>query len=440
MGKSVIIIGGGLAGLATAVFLCDKGYDISIYESTPKWGGRTYSFYDKEKTIYLDNGQHILAGWYENSFEYLKKIGTFNRLKIKNHLNLHFCTNEKKLYEFRCRSLPGLYSLLWGVFTFKGFNLNDKLKFLKVRGIVNNKFSDDYLKKINADKLLNEIEQTENLRKYFWNPLIIASFNTLPEYVNAELLVKLIKKGTEKKKNMSIILSDAYLNDLFIDNTIRILKEKEVKMHLSLGVKSIEIVGDKVSNIILSNGDSVKGDYYIATVPNYSFEKLFEKENYSRYFCNTEKLKSSTIISVHLFLKEDFKTNAENEMIGLVDTTVQWVFVKNKKHLCMVISAADFIGDNLTEKGNDEIVYICFNDLKSNLNGFDEKNVLDFRVIKERRATILPEVGSDNFRMKQKSNLENLFVGGDWTDTGYPSTIEGAIKSAKICSDYILRN
>lgn len=441
MGKSVIIIGGGLAGLASAVFLCNKGFDVSIYESSPKWGGRTYSYYDNEKGIYIDNGQHILAGWYENTLKYLKIIDTYNKLKFNKRLTLDFYNKEKRLYKFKCGNFPGIYSLIWGIFSFDGFNFIDKMKFLKVRNIIKEKyFSDNYLKKNNSEKLLNDLEQTVNLKKYFWYPLIFASFNTLPEKVSADLFVKLIKKGTEFRKNMSIILSDSNLNDLFINDAINYLSSNSVKMNLYSTVKKIKIENNVVNNIEMDDGKTSKSDYYISTVPNYSFKKLFENDKISQYICNVEELKSSTIISVHLFFKEDLILDTGNGMIGLVDTVVQWIFVKNKKHLCLVISGADFIENNLTEKGNDEIIRICLNDMKSCLNGFDEKNVLDYKIIKEKRATFIPEVGSEQFRIKQKCDIDNLYIGGDWTDTEYPATIEGAIKSAKICADLILNN
>jgi hydroxysqualene dehydroxylase len=438
MGKSVIIIGGGLAGLASAVFLSDKGFDISVFESSPKWGGRTYSYYDYEKEIFIDNGQHILAGWYENTFDYLRKIGTYGKLKLNDKLNLDFFDKNKCHYKFRCGGLPGVYSLLWGIFKFKGFDFNDKLKFLKVRKIISNKhFTDEFLKKNNTENILYELEQTENLKKYFWNPLILATFNTVPENVSADLFVKFIKKGTEFKKNMSIILSDVNLNDLFVNKAIGNLNNKSVKMNLNNGVNMINIENNCVSGVEFEDGKKRVADFYICTVPYFSVEKLFEKNEISQYICNTGNLKSSTIISVHLFLKEDFEFNCENEMLGLVDTVVQWVFVKNKRYLCLVISGADFINGNLTEKDSKEIFEMCLDDLKKCLNGFDEKNVIDFKVIKEKRATFIPEVGSENFRIKQKSNIENLYFGGDWTDTEYPATIEGAIKSAKICADLI---
>jgi len=237
---------------------------------------------------------------------------------------------------------------------------------------------------------------------------------------------------------MSIILSEHNLNGLFINNAVDYLKSKSVSLNLGLKGKKINISENSISGVELGNGENISADYYISAVPYYAFDGLFEKEIQKKYFSGIFNLKSSTIISVHLFFNKEI--DVCNEMIGLIDTTVQWVFAKNKKHLCLVISSADFIDNNLTKKNNDEIIRICIGDLKKCLKNFDEKNVVDYKVIKEKRATFLPEVGSEKYRLKQKSNIKNLFIAGDWTDTGYPATIEGAIKSARICADLISKN
>lgn len=440
MGKSVIIIGGGIAGLASAVFLSRNGFDAKIFESAPKWGGRTYSYYDIGKKKYIDNGQHILAGWYYNTFEYLKIIGTYEKLILNDTLELTFSNPQKEIHNFKCGKLPGVYGLLTGIFRFNAFNLGDKLKFLKIRKVLNEKkYKEDYLISVNAETLLNELEQTDNLKKYFWYPLILASFNTVPENVCADLFVKLLKKGTELKKNMSIILSDVNLNELFINRAVEYLFNNNVGMFLSSSVKKINIEGNIVKSIETENGNTVYSDYYICTVPFYNYEKLFEKNIFSQYFCNTGKLKSSSIVSVHLFLDRDLNFPFKVKMLGLIDSVAQWIFVKDKKHLCIVISASDYIENNLTEKNSEEIFKICLKDLSKCLDKFDSKNVIDYKVVKEKRATFLPEVGSEKFRLNQETNIDNLFIGGDWTCTGYPATIEGAIKSAKICSDLMMK-
>jgi zeta-carotene desaturase len=439
MSKSVIIIGGGMAGLASAVFLCKEGYDVKLFESAPKFGGRTYSFYDKDKDIYVDNGQHILAGLYENTFEYLKLIGTYDSLIFPGSLRLYFCDKSKNSFDLKCGSLPGVLGLITGIFKFKKFNFNDKIKFLNVRKLLKDKFSGEDVLKMNAEELLDKIQQTKNLKMYFWYPLIYAAFNTTAQNVSADLFLKLVKKGTELKKNMSIILSAKNLNELFIDGAVSYLKNKSADIYLSSGIKKINLDADCVGSVETEDGKILNADYYICAVPNYSIKKLFANEDYSKYFCDVEKLKLSSIVSVHLFFKDDLKLDTDNKMIGFTDSVIQWAFIRSSKHICIVISGADYIDGNLTEKDNDEIYRICVNDLKSCLNGFDEDNILDYKVIKEKRATFLPETGSEKYRLNQKSEIKNLYIAGDWTDTGFPSTIEGAVKSAKICSELILK-
>jgi hydroxysqualene dehydroxylase len=441
MTKSIIIIGGGIAGLASAVLLSKRGFNINIYESSPKWGGRTYSYFDSERNVFLDNGQHILAGWYENTFEYLKIIGTYGKLKMKENLSLAYYDKEKRRYELKCSNLPGVYSLLSGIFKFKGFNFNDKKNFLKIKRLFNKrKYSDNYLKKVNVAELLVQLEQTNNLKKYFWHPLIFAAFNTVPENVSADLFVKLIKKGTEFRKNMSIILCNCNLNELFINGAVEYLEKNSILLNKNMGVRKINIIDNNIQNVEINSGEKVSADYYISAVPYFSFENIIKKKDYSKYFYNIDKLKSSTIISVHLFFEKELELNTYDEMIGLIDTVVQWVFIKNKKHICLVISGADFIENNITEKSNEEIFKICINNLKFCLEGFNEKNIIGYKIIKEKRATFIPDVKSEDFRIEQKSDIRNLFIAGDWTNTGYPATIEGAIKSAKICTDLINNN
>lgn len=439
MNKSVIIIGGGLAGLASAVFLSKEGFNVNLFESLPKLGGRTYSYYDKAQQRFIDNGQHILAGWYEYTFEYLKLIGTYDYLHQPERMKLIYFNKEKSLLKFENGSLPGFYGLLSGIFKFKGFNLKDKISFLNIRKVLNGKkISEENINGLGAEELLNQLNQTDNLKSFFWNPLIYAAFNTVPENVSADLFIKLLKKGTKLRKNMSLILTERNLNEIFIDKAIEYLNKNSANVYLNTGVKKINIEGNNVINIETNDGKTFNADFYIAAVPNYSIKKLFVNEEDSNYFSEAEKLKSSAIISVHLFFKDSLNLNVKEKMFGLVDSVVQWVFIKDDKHICLVISGSDFLSGNLTERENNEIYNLCVKDLKNTLNGFDENNIKGFKIIKEKKATFLPEPGSEKFRFKQKTKFNNLFVAGDWTDTGYPSMIEGAIKSARICKDLIL--
>lgn len=438
MSKSVVILGGGIAGLSAGVFLSDKGYNVSIYESSPKWGGRAYSFFDKDMNELLDNGRHVLAGFYENTFEFMKKIGTYDKLLLKNKLELVLCEKNDKYYRLAGTTLPGVWSLLSGIFRFKGFSFDDKLKFLNLRKLnLKNDSNTANYEKMNASEILDSLKQTPNLKKYFWHPFIYAAFNTAPDFVSGKLFLELLKKGTENKKNMSVILGDDNLNSLFIDKSLCFLKSRNAFLVNNLGGKIINISDNKVSSVILSDGSSVTADHFICAVPFYNFENLFSPEYYKDIFPGSVLLKNTCIISIRISFNTDVSDFLKYRMTGLVDSTAQWVFKESDRSISIVISGADVI-DGLLNKSAEEIYRLCINDLKKAFTNFDENKIISYKIIKEKRAAFLPDKESEKFRFMQKCNIENLYIAGDWTDTGLPATLEGAVKSAKICSEIII--
>ena len=121
-GKAVTIIGGGIAGLSAAIFLNERGFRIKLLETSPKLGGRAYSFFDKEKDQFFDNGQHILAGWYTNTFEYLKITGSFNKLNIQKNLEVNFFNTDREVFKLKCPDMTPPMNLITGLLKFKAFN------------------------------------------------------------------------------------------------------------------------------------------------------------------------------------------------------------------------------------------------------------------------------------------------------------------------------
>ena len=123
-------------------------------------------------------------------------------------------------------------------------------------------------------------------------------------------------------------------------------------------------------------------------------------------------------------------------MTGLIGTNVQWIFKRSDLHLSLVISNADELG--ISDLSSDEIYKLCLKDLSSALNGFEETMISDHKVIKEKRATFIPDKESCKYRPGQITESANFFTAGDWTDTKLPSTIEGAVLSARICAEKII--
>lgn len=433
--KKVTVIGGGLAGLSAAVFLHKKGCNIRLLESSPKLGGRAYAFYDREKNLYFDNGQHILAGWYENTFEYLKAIGAYNKLDFQKNLEVNFYDTGKNSFNLKTYSLPAPFNLLAALLTYKALSISDKISVLMIYKI----FTDKKLESLkNVSELLRKINQTERLIKYFWEPFILAVFNAKPENINCKIFLDILKNGFSKKEFSSLVIPKTNLNELFIDGAAEYFKKNNIEFTLKEKVSKIKIKENKVEYIENEKGEKIFSDYYVSAVPFFRFTDLFENEDYNRYFKGRGNINSSSIISLHLFFENEIPGNLLKNnsfgMTGLIGTKVQWIFKRNPYHLSIVISASDFL-DEFTEEPAEKIFSRCISDLSKCITGFESLRVKDYKIIKEKRATFIPDNLCIDKRPDQFTELTNFFIAGDWTNTGLPATIESAIKSSKIISE-----
>jgi hydroxysqualene dehydroxylase len=437
--RSICVIGGGLSGISSAVFLKEKGFDVTLFESSPKLGGRAYSRFDKESNEYLDNGQHILAGWYENTFDFLNIIGKYDKIIAGKSLNIDYFDTSKKHFKMKFPDISSPVNLFLGLMKFKAFSFGDRLAILKLRKLIN----DDsiYSKFDNVKELLIHLEQSENIIKYFWNPLIYAVFNASLENVSPEIFRNVIKLGFGRSEYSRLLIPKCDLNELFINASEKYFEKNNITVFKNTRIKKIWIENEFVNSIETDDGKKVSFDYYISAVPFFLFNKLFDFEIFNKYFKDSGKLRASAIISVHIFFENDISGELLNNefelMAGLINTICQWVFKKSNKHISLIISGADFFQPNISELTNQEIFEICVEDLNKCFKDFDKLEISSYRVIKEKRATFVPDKDSNKYRQDSACGIKNLLIAGDWTNTGLPATIESAILSSKKCVDAI---
>ncbi len=440
--KTVTVIGGGVAGLSAAVFLTEKDFKVTLVEASPKLGGRAYSFYDKEKNQFFDNGQHILAGWYKNTFEYLKIIGSYDKLNFQKELEVNFINTDKEIFKLECPDEAPPMNLIKGLLKFKAFSLKDKFALKNINKLLKNE--NDYEKKfVNVRELLIGLKQTPNLIKYFWEPFTLAVFNTRLESISVKIFLNVLRIGFNTKDNSTLVIPEVNLNELLIDDAVKYLELKNAVVHINKSVRQIvtdEIKGnEKISHLLMEDNTEIYSDYFISAVSFFAFKKLFDEKRYYDNNFKSELLKHSSIVSVHLFpeneIPEEMIPYNSFGMTGLIGTIVQWIFKKSRKHLSLVISGADDL--QITYMNVEEIFKLCVSDLNKTINGFDKIKIRNYKVIKEKRATFIPDIQSNDFRSDQKTKYQNLFIAGDWTNTSLPATIESAVYSAKKCCNLI---
>ncbi len=441
--SSVTIIGGGLAGLSSAVFLKEKGFNVRLIESSSKLGGRASSYFDKKVNMYFDNGQHIFAGWYENTFEYLKLIGSFDKLLFQKSLNVKFINSNRNLFELKASDLPVPLNILSGLLFYKALKLIDKIKIIKLILFVRRNINNPVFDRLNLNDIFKIIPQTKNGANYFWVPLISAIFNSIPEHVSFEVFKNLINIALKKKTYSSLVLPSEDLYNTFVKGAEDYFKKNNVEVFESCKCKQLRISNRKVEFALLPDGKRISSDYYILAVPFYSFRDFFPVELVKEYFPAYKDLKASSVISIHLIFEKPILPDVipfnEFGMLGVNCKTIQWIFWKAPNIISLTISAIDF-SENLKNKRNDEIYDLCLNDLYFLFDGLKNNRVTKYKLIRERRATFLSDSNSTDGRINANTIIKNLFVAGDWVNTGLPSTIESAIKSSKMISEIIEKN
>lgn len=433
MNKSVSVIGGGIAGLSSAVFLANKGFRVTLIEASPKFGGRVYSFFDKASGLQIDNGQHILASWYKNTFDYLKLIGTLDKLSFQKHLEVVFADEMGSQYSLKASKLPPPLHLAGGIMGYKALGLNDKLAIVRlVNKIKKNRYTESDLKSLNTDKLFDLSSQTEKSINFFWKPFIIAVFNAEPANTSAFMFTNMIRTGFIEKGGSELVLPNGFLSDIFVEPAISYLKEHNAEIIINKSASGFIFNNNTITSLILEDNTEIKTDFYVCAVPFFNFKSLL-CESYQKYFSSLNELQSSPIVNIHLKFDKGITHIFTSDFIGLLGTSSQWVFKVADDQVCVVISAAE----KIAEMTKEDIALLAENELKMCVTELKTHVVTKARVIKEMRATFVPDKGSLSSRPAAKTAVTNLFLAGDWTETGLPATIEGAVKSAGSCVEEI---
>jgi hydroxysqualene dehydroxylase len=436
--KSVIIIGGGLSGLAAAVDLSSSGYSVTLLEQRKHLGGRAYSFVDPESGDTIDNGQHLMLGCYHTTFKYLRTIGSYQKLTIEPDLHIRFRHPEKGIFDFDCPPFPAPFHLLAGLSRLKSISARDKHGILRV--VPDLMFASDRrnreLENLTVDEWLTQRGQSETMKKYLWNLIVIATLNDSPKVLSARLFIEVLRDAfVRKRSNSSIVFSKVGLSELFIDDAIRFLTSHNARIITETDIDRIEVRDGWVTGIRSHSGVLFIGDIVISAVPYYELQTILQNSDLHKVTNTLEyalgQFTSSPILSIHLWFDREVM---EERFAGLLDTHIHWVFNKSAlsgktpsagQYLSLVISGAQ----EYVDLQKDVLIALALEELKSVFPETRSANLLHARVIKERRATFSARCGIDQYRPSSGTDIPNLFLAGDWTATGLPATIEGAIKS-----------
>jgi protoporphyrinogen oxidase len=223
----------------------------------------------------------------------------------------------------------------------------------------------------------------------------------------------------------TIILPKYGLSESIIEPAAAFINSYNGKIVTSETIKEVVVKNQKVISVNSENKSYTNFDFVISAIPFYALQKIISRES----LVTDIELQYSTIINIHFWFN-DFKMT--EKFYGLLNSPLHWIFNKNN-YINVVISDADY----LSGKSKEEIFNFVVNELVKYFT-IKKESITYYKIIKEKRATFIPEKSIICKRPKSKTNIKNLFLAGDWIDTGLPSTIESAAKSGRIAAELVL--
>lgn len=429
--EPIVIAGAGWAGLAAAVKLTQKGYKVLLFESAKQVGGRARSV--KFNDFEVDNGQHILIGAYTECLDLMKTVGVGINTAIKRLpllLTVIDRASQSKLI-LKGPALPAPLHLLYALITADGLKLKDKMAAIKF-GLYLKKANYQFKQDVSVEKLFQLTNQTEILVRQLWEPLILSTMNTPIKEASANIFMRVFKDAfTNRRKDADLLLPAVNLSSLFPDAAVDYIQNNGGKVYLKSRIEKFEISDHQVTSVTakLENNESETfntRNLILATAPQNIQKLTSDHTELNNLNKNIVKFNYEPIVTIYLQYPKKIKLT--QKMIGMSSTLSQWIFDRgsfcqqtglisiviscNGKHMAM--------DDDTLVKTIDDEVSVLFKEKPELINSF---------VIREKRATFASTVNINDIRPANKTDVNGLFLAGDYTDTGYPATLEGAVRS-----------
>jgi squalene-associated FAD-dependent desaturase len=434
MEERVLIVGGGLAGLAAATALAPRGFRVTLLEAKGRLGGRASSFHDSSGRL-VDTCQHVSMGCCTNLAHFCRTLGIDHFLRPQPCL--YFMTPERRMSRFRADRWPAPFHLLRSFASAHYLTAGEKLRI--GYGLL-------CLRRAPADadppflEWLQAHRQTQRTVDRFWGLVLVSALNETPDRIGLRYARKVfVEAFLSHPRGFEVELPSVPLGRLYGEELQGWLARRRVEVRLQQGARQFEVPGGRVEGLRLRDGEVLRADWYVAAVP---FERLLgllpeEVVEREHYFGDLRKLETSPITSVHVWY--DRRVLRLPHAV-LVDCVGQWVFNRGETtpgehYVQVVVSAArQFRG-----LGHEEVQQRILAELAALFPAARTAGVKRARVVTEHAATFSVVPGVDRWRPAQASPLENLFVAGDWTATGWPATMEGAVRSGYLAAEALLK-
>jgi zeta-carotene desaturase len=438
----VLIMGGGFAGLAAGVALAGAGRRVCLLEQKPHLGGRARSFRDPTTGSVVDNGQHLFMGCYHATIDFLRTLETLDRLYFQPRLEVPFLDRDGRLSRLECPDLPAPWNLLLGVLRSQSFSFKQKLEVLRLGKDLRSAEQNSAPTASESVKAwLSRRGQSEGLQRNFWDLLCIAAMNEDPRSASAQLFERVLRLALfSSPADSRLGIARVGLSECYTAAAAAYIEARGGRVQTGRGVKQLLIAEGACRGVDLGAGETIEGVPIISAVPWHQLAMLVPSEllRTEPLFAAALALRPAPIISINLWYDAPI-TNLE--FVALRGTTIQWLFDKSRilgtddHYVSLVLSGAH----EHVSRSKEELLAIALRELSEMLPAVRKTKLLHSLIIKERFATFSPSPEAEPLRPPARTPIQGLFLAGDWTATGLPATIEGAVQSGYTAARELLK-
>jgi squalene-associated FAD-dependent desaturase len=406
--RRVGIIGAGLAGLAAAVELKEAGCDVTVFERSRLLGGRATSFEAGGREV--DNGQHVFLACFTEFMNFARGVGMAGALSLQDRFDVLVLSRRGKASRLRAGALPAPWHLLTAFLRYRHLGWADKVDVARALARI------DETRGASGSfaAWLARVGEREAALRAFWRPFLVPALNAPLERMGAA--------------DAGFVLRTAFLSGAGAArlgySTVPLARIAEAaarrvdRVHLSAPVVGLDARGNGVA-VSLSGGDRVLLDAVVAAVPPPQLARLLEQP--ADYGIEAlDRYEPRPIVDVHLWHD---RGRLGFELAALLDSPVQWVFEKAPGYVCCSMSAAD----DYIRRPTEETVRLCWDEVTRAIHPLRGARLIDARATRSPEGTFL--AAPDVPRPGPHTRFANVVIAGSWTDTGWPDTLESAVRS-----------
>ncbi|WP_020474073.1 hydroxysqualene dehydroxylase HpnE [Zavarzinella formosa] len=427
--KSVLVIGGGLAGLAAAARLATTGHRVTILESRQRLGGRAGSFTHPQSGQLVDACQHVSMGCCTEFARFAKLVGIEHFLKPEPIL--WFMTPDRRVTRFAADSLPAPFHLSRAFARVHYLTWGDKLRIawgLACLRLINPEDDRPLL------PWLQKHRQNERTIKRFWGIVLVSALNESVDRVGLKYARKVfVDAFLRDRRGFEVQVPTVPLGRLYGEELSAWFAKNGVSVEFNARVTGSTVEGNRLTGVTLRDGSLRVADDYVSAVPWNRLADWLSIE----ILPSAGAFQPSPITSVHLWFDRSIM---DLPHVVLVDCSGQWVFNRGEVspgewYVQVVISASG----EMRAMGHEKVESTIVEEMRSLFPAAQKARLLRAKVITEHAATFVPIPGIDTHRPGPVTKLENLFLAGDWTATGWPATMEGAVRSGFRAADVLAK-